>query len=231
MTESNAAAKGTDWTQLLADPELVAHLAELLKTYRDSPPAEREQALLEAMRTIKGGAASQQSSEASAVEAGAAETSTAAAADTTPEPLDVIPSATPPYEPSMFADLQGEDRRRHPRMKCFVVVELRLSDDEKPNWGTVANISIGGCFVETPASLEAGAKIEIGLWIASGQVWVKGLILNGVVARSNPSFGMRIKFSALESVERETLRQFLRFVETSTKGYAHDHGYLAQLKR
>ena len=60
---------------------------------------------------------------------------------------------------------------------------------------------------------------------------MKGLILNGIVARTNPSFGMRIKFAAMESAERETLRQFLKFVENSTKGYAHDHGYLAQLKR
>ena len=35
----------------------------------------------------------------------------------------------------------------------------------------------------------------------------------------------------MEPAERETLRQFLKFVETTTKGYASDHGYLAQLKR
>jgi hypothetical protein len=153
------------------------------------------------------------------------------AVETAEAPKPTLPSDTPPFEPSMFAPTQGEDRRRHPRMKCFVVVELRSNGSEKPSWGNLANISIGGCFVETPASLESGAKIEIGLWVTSGQIWVKGLILNGIVARTNPSFGMRVRFAALEPPERETLRQFLKFVESSTKGYAHDHGYLAQLKR
>ena len=206
----------------MADPDLVAHLGELLQICRDTPSANREQALLDAMRKIKEGTAKLAEQDGQA-----AVTPTAAP----PEPIATEPSDTPPFEPSMFAPAQGEDRRRHPRMKCFVVVELRSNGSEKPSWGNVANISIGGCFVETPASLESGAKIEIGLWVTSGQIWVKGLILNGVVARTNPSFGMRIKFASMESPERETLRQFLKFVETSTKGYAHDHGYLAQLKR
>ncbi len=222
MSDPNASARGADWTRLLADPDLVTHLAELLQTYRDSPPASREHALLEAMRKIKAGKAKLAEQDGQAAVAPTA---------APPEPMATEPSDTPPFEPSMFAASQGEDRRRHPRMKCFVVVELRSDGSEKPSWGNVANISIGGCFVETPASLESGAKIEIGLWVTSGQIWVKGLILNGVVARTNPSFGMRVKFAAMESPERETLRQFLKFVETSTKGYAHDHGYLAQLKR
>lgn len=222
MSHPTTSPKGADWTRLLADPDLVTHLAELLQTYRDSPAANREQALLEAMRKIKD-KRSQLARQDKHAES-AAETSP-------PQPVETFPPDTPPFEPSMFVETQGEDRRRHPRMKCFVVVELRTNGSEKPNWGNLSNISLGGCFVETPADLDSGAKIEIGLWVASGQIWVKGLILNGIVARTNPSFGMRIKFASMESPERETLRQFLKYVESSTKGYAHDHGYLAQLKR
>jgi len=222
MSDANAAAKAEDWTRLLADPDLVAHLGELLQIYRDSPPANREHALLAAMTRIK---------EESAKLAKAEGRAPLAAPPAASQPMDTLTSTIPPFEPSMFAPPHGDDRRRHPRMKCFVVVELRLTSTEKPSWGNLANIGLGGCFVETPASLDSGAKIEIGLWVTSGQIWVKGLILNGVVARTNPSFGMRIKFAAMESAERETLRQFLKFVEASTRGYAHDHGYLAQLKR
>ena len=106
-----------------------------------------------------------------------------------------------------------------------------MNGSPTPVWGNLANTSLGGCLVETPAMVEAGSKIEIGLWVTSGQVWVKGLVLNGIVTRANPSFGVRVKFSDMEPAERETLRQFLKFVETTTKGYASDHGYLAQLKR
>jgi hypothetical protein len=35
----------------------------------------------------------------------------------------------------------------------------------------------------------------------------------------------------MDPLQRESLRQFLKFVENTTKGYASDHGYLAQLKR
>jgi hypothetical protein len=57
------------------------------------------------------------------------------------------------------------------------------------------------------------------------------LILNGIVTRSNPSFGVRLKFDNLETLERETLKQFLKFVESTTKSYQSQQGYLAQMKR
>jgi hypothetical protein len=57
------------------------------------------------------------------------------------------------------------------------------------------------------------------------------LILNGIVTRSNPTFGVRLKFDNLEPAERETLKQFLKFVESITKSYQSQQGYLAQMKR
>ena len=67
--------------------------------------------------------------------------------------------------------------------------------------------------------------------MANGKIWVKGLILNGIVTRSNPTFGVRLKFDNLEPAERETLKQFLKFVESITKSYQSQQGYLAQMKR
>jgi hypothetical protein len=116
-------------------------------------------------------------------------------------------------------------------MKCFVAVELRLSNSSVPVWGNLANTGIGGCFVETATPVPSGVNVEIGLWLANGKIWIKGLILTGIVTKSSPSFGVRIKFSELEPTERENLRAFLKFVESTTKGYNTDHGYLAQLKR
>ncbi|MFZ0586787.1 MAG: hypothetical protein WAM48_10550, partial [Candidatus Sulfotelmatobacter sp.] len=49
------AAAGTDWTGLLADPDLSRNLGKLLQTYREAPPERREEALLAAMREIKQG--------------------------------------------------------------------------------------------------------------------------------------------------------------------------------
>jgi hypothetical protein len=222
MSNPKPSAAGADWTQLLTDPDLVSHLGKLLQTYRDAPPEKRDQALLEAMREIKGG---------KAIAGAAAGTATASSADPTPQPVVTPPSASPPFEPDIFTPSWGQDRRRYPRMKCFVAVELRLDGSSTPIWGNLSNTSTGGCFVETATPVPSGVSVEIGLWVANGKIWVKGLILNGIVTRSNPCFGVRIKFAELEPAERETLRQFLKFVESTTKGYSSEHGYLAQMKR
>jgi PilZ domain len=219
MTETKTSAPGADWTKLLSDPEIVSHLGELLQAYRDAEPARRNQVLLEIMRKIK--------SRAPGVQPAASTSS-----EPSPEPpVATTPASTPPFEPDMFTPCWGQDRRRYPRMKCFVAVELRVDGSPTPVWGNLSNTSLGGGFVETATPLKTGVKLEIGLWVANGKIWVKGMILNGIVTRSNPTFGVRLKFDNLEPAERETLRQFLKFVEGITKSYQSQQGYLAQMKR
>lgn len=229
MSDPTYSGTGADWTQLLTDPALVSHLGELLQVYREAPADKRDQALLEAMRNIKGGAA-----KAAAVSetASAPEAQPAAAAQLAPaSPVATSAAASPPFEPDIFTPTWGEDRRRHARMRCFVAVELRLGNSAVPIWGNLSNTSIGGCFVETAAPVPSGVTVEIGLWLANGKIWIKGIILTGIVTKSSPSFGVRIKFSELEPTERENLRHFLKFVESTTKGYNSENGYLAQMKR
>jgi hypothetical protein len=116
-------------------------------------------------------------------------------------------------------------------MKCFVAVELRFEGSNAPLWGNLSNTSLGGCFVETAATIATGAKLEIGLWVATGKIWIKGLVLNGVVTRTNPSVGARVKFDDLGVSQRATLREFMKFVDSTTQSYQAENGYLAQLKR
>jgi hypothetical protein len=218
MTEIKISAPGVDWTKLLTDPDVVCHLGELLQSYRDAEPARRDQVLLENMRKIKSAAPRTQPA--------------ASSPKVSPEPpIATTPAATPPFEPDIFTPCWGQDRRRYPRMKCFVAVELRVDGSPNPIWGNLSNTSLGGGFVETVTPLKTGVKLEIGLWVANGKIWVKGLILNGIITRSNPSFGVRLKFDNMETGERETLRQFLKFVESTTKSYQDQQGYLAQMKR
>ena len=54
MGDAKYSGTGADWTLLLTDPSLVTHLGELLQVYREAPPEKRDQALLEAMRNIRG---------------------------------------------------------------------------------------------------------------------------------------------------------------------------------
>ncbi len=222
MTEAKSAAPGADWTGLLSDPDIASHLGELLQAYRDAEPARRDQVLLETMRKIK-----------SATPGGepATDVSSSSPKASPESPVATAPAATPPFEPDIFTPCWGQDRRRYPRMKCFVAVELRVDESPTPIWGNLSNTSLGGGLVETATPVPTGVKLEIGLWVANGKIWVKGLSLYGIVTRSNPSFGVRLKFDNLEPAERETLRQFLRFVEGITKSYEKQQGYLAQMKR
>ena len=220
MSDAKAPANaGTDWTRLLTDPELVGNLGKLLQTYREAPPDKREEALLAAMREIKQTPASQSATlEINQQDA------------QIPPPTPVMPSATPPFEPDIFTPSWGEDRRRYPRIKCFVAVELKVDGSDMPVWGNLSNTSMGGCYVETVTPVKSGADVEIGLWVSSGKIWVKGLILNGIVIKSNPCFGVRVRFD-VAGIQRESLKQFLKFVESSTKAEQSEHSYLQKLQK
>jgi PilZ domain len=211
------ATQGADWTNLLTDPDLVSNLGKLLQVYREAPFDKRDEALLSAMREIKEKA---QQESGSLPQTGHG-----------PEPQALSVETTPPFEPNLFTPSWADDRRKYPRVKCFVAVELRTEGSETPVWGNLSNTSLGGCYVETATPVKPGAQLEIGLWVASGKIWVKGLILTGTVTQSKPTYGIRVKFGGMETAERESLRQFLKFVESTTQGYQKENGYLARLKR
>lgn len=212
---------GTDWTRLLSDPDLVEHLGKLLQTYREASPEKREEALLTAMREIK--------TQAGTVSSAAAPAPAPASADI-PSPTPVPSAEIPPFEPSTYVPSWVDDRRQFPRIKCYVAVELKVDGSETPIWGNLANTSMGGCYVETVTPVKSGSDVQIGLWMANGKVWIKGLILNGIVIKSNPCFGVRVKFE-VDSAVRESLRQFLKHVETTTKAQKSEHSYLQKLQK
>jgi hypothetical protein len=144
-------------------------------------------------------------------------------------PVPTPASATPPFEPDVFRPSSADDRRRHPRIKCFVAVEMRVDEASTPVWGNLANTSVGGCLVETARPIRAGAKVEIGLWVANGKIWVKGFALSGVVTRS-ASAGVRVRFGNMEPSERESLRQFLKYAMEATQNSRSESTYLQMLK-
>jgi hypothetical protein len=211
-----SAATGTDWTRILSDPDLVRHVGTLLQAYREAPAGKREEVLLIAMRQIKAGAHATEKSATKAVH--------------TPEPVPTPASATPPFAPDLFSPNWGSDRRRNPRIKCFVAVELRVDETSTPIWGNLSNTSVGGCLVETANPVKSGAKVEIGLWVPNGKIWVKGFALSGVVTRSGPANGVRVRFDGMVPSERESLRQFIKFVQETTQASQSESTYLRLLK-
>jgi hypothetical protein len=216
MSRSEPITTGTDWTGLLADPDLARNLGRLIQIYRDAAPESREKALLAAIREIK---------EASREPASSIEQIPAKQ-----PPRPAAAAAIPPFEPDIFSPNWAQDRRRHPRIKCFVAVELRVNESAAPIWGNLSNTSMGGCQVETAVKVSGGAKVEIGLWVASGKIWVKGLALNGIVTQSTQAGGVRVRFAGMERAEKENLRQFLKYVQETSRASTSESSYLQLLK-
>ncbi len=206
---------GTDWTRILSDPDLVRHVGTLLQTYREAPAGKREEALLAAMRQIK---------------AGTTAAATSASSPSEPPPVPTPTFDTPPFAPDLFSPNLGSDRRRNPRIKCFVAVELRVDETPTPIWGNLSNTSVGGCLVETANPVKPGAKVAIGLWVPNGKIWVKGFALSGVIARNGPANGVRVRFDGMAPAERDSLRQFVRFVQDTTRASQNESTYLRLLK-
>ena len=213
---------GTDWTRILSDPDLVRQVGKLLQAYREAAPDQREEALMKAMREIKAGALSPSQ--------GHAEASQPTENPVPPQAVPTPASATPPFEPDLFANNWNSDRRKHPRIKCFVAVELRVDDAPSPIWGNLSNTGAGGCLVETATPVKPGAKVEIGLWLPNGKIWVKGFALTGVVTRSGPANGVRVRFEGMAPEERDNLRQFLKFVQDTTRASHSENSYIQMLK-
>jgi PilZ domain-containing protein len=222
-TATKATPNGSDWTRLLTDPDLVSHLGKLLQTYREVPPEQREAALLRAMREIKDAAIKNREA-LSAVRT--AQPAAPPAELPHPEPVE----ETPPFEPVLFVEAPESDRRRFQRVKCFVAVEIHVEGVKEPIWGNLANVSRGGCLIETATAVAAGKALEIGLWVSSGKVWVKGVIISGVATRSAPSCGVRVKFSDADVPEKERLREFLKYVEIAARKAQSGNTYVAKLK-
>ncbi len=105
-------------------------------------------------------------------------------------------------------------RRRHPA----------------PIWGNLSNTGVGGCLVETANPVKPGSKVEIGLWVPNGKIWVKGFVLNGIVKRGGSSSGVRVHFEGMVPSERDSLRQFLKFVQDTTQASQNENGYMQLLK-
>jgi hypothetical protein len=252
--ETKVPPKGSDWTRLLTDPDLVSHLGKLLQTYRDVPADQRESALLRTMREIKESAIKEREEHEREIrEALARHDQETLSVSTTPEPVQTEAEAKaevkapepaapavlhrpepahapPPFETEVFRTQSEADRRRFLRLKCYVAVEIHVEGSDKPVWGNLANVSRGGCLVETASSVPPGKALEIGLWVASGKIWVKGVIISGVATRSASSFGVRVKFSQSELSEKEHLREFLKFVEGAANKSQSGSAYVAQLK-
>ena len=95
------------------------------------------------------------------------------------------------------------DRRRSPRIKCSLSVELHR-EGEPVIWGKASDISLGGCFVEMAIPLKVETHLTIAIWLGKAK-----LRLPAQVASTSPGFGIGIRFSAVSPEATAFLEQHL----------------------
>jgi len=95
------------------------------------------------------------------------------------------------------------ERRKQPRYRCQNSIEIHIHGGAS-FWGTVADLSLGGCYVEMAIPLEVGTKLRVALWFGQAKARAEA-----EVAHRTPGFGVGIRFSQISDQDRDIIRQYL----------------------
>jgi|ERR1039458_6690988 hypothetical protein len=110
-----------------------------------------------------------------------------------PLPADAVDA----YEPTMV------ERRKNLRYRCQNSVEIHVQEGVS-FWGSVADLSLGGCYIEIPVPLELGKRLKIGVWFGQTKAWAVAR-----VAHTVPGVGIGTKFTEISESDLDQIRRFL----------------------
>lgn len=110
----------------------------------------------------------------------------------------------PHGEIDAFQSTAANDRRKSPRVKCSISVELQPPNQTVVR-GRASDLSHGGCFVEMAIPLPPESKLEIVLWLGGSK-----LRLQGSVASASPGFGVGVRFLNVSSQDQEFLQKYIK---------------------
>jgi len=121
-----------------------------------------------------------------------------------PERITDEPAPAAAPEPVLLNERRGSSRRTRPRYRCMGGVEIWQKEAASPQPGTLAEISLGGCYLEVNWALPLNTRVELHMRI--GDVEVRAA---GVVAYLDPSGGMGIRFNQLSPEDLHNLEALL----------------------
>jgi len=104
------------------------------------------------------------------------------------------------------------ERRRYPRIRIAIPVELQSSTAPYPLRTTTVELSLCGFYIETMFTLRMGTELSVIFW-ADGQK----LTAKGVVATHYPQVGNGIDIVEMSSTDRAALRDFCQKQECSSR--------------
>lgn len=96
-----------------------------------------------------------------------------------------------------------QNRRAHARIKVSVPVEIKTDASASPIRAATADLSLGGCYIETIFPLPIGTNLHLQLSIETT------VVIASIVATCDPQVGNGIKFIRMLPEDREVLKAFL----------------------
>jgi PilZ domain len=95
------------------------------------------------------------------------------------------------------------EMRKHPRFRCQNSIEVHVEGGAS-FWGTVADLSLGGCYVEMPLPLQPGTKLKVGIWFGQNKVMAEAQ-----VTHRTPGLGVGIRFVEIADHDLDQVKRFL----------------------
>src|SRR5882762_8472541 len=96
------------------------------------------------------------------------------------------------------------EKRRHPRRKVPIQIELHQEGDDAPLRTATSKTSLGGCYVQTMFTLAVGTLLTMTLWLGDEKVMTECR-----VAICFPQVGNGIEFTGMSHDARGKLERFL----------------------
>jgi PilZ domain len=109
-----------------------------------------------------------------------------------------------------------KERRRYPRYPCDTGVRIHPEKGNAGYWGTLSDISFGGCYVYTFSPLPVGQMITVVIKASDAEINVGGRIVS-----SHPGVGMGIAFAGFVQEDGENrLKTYLDHLATLPRSKA-----------
>jgi hypothetical protein len=112
--------------------------------------------------------------------------------------------ATPTPPPATTGGDSRVERRRYPRYQCSGTVQLSKEGTDLPVWVRLADIGLGGCYVETLSPVPLQTTVE--LVIEAEGLQIRG---RGRVRTLHPSVGNGIAFTQMIADDWQRLHQLI----------------------
>src|ERR1035438_5803618 len=110
---------------------------------------------------------------------------------------------TPQRRPQTMGKSDRNDRREYARMKVSVPVEIQTDAGGRRIRGATADLSLGGCYIETIFPFPIGTELDLQLSIETI------VLITATVAPCDPQVGNGIRFVRMLPEDRDALKVFL----------------------